>query len=99
MSCQCKTDKQRAKCIWWVGPESGFVQKNDATGETRIATGCFPDLVLDVLRYVVKSGNGTQAAVESTRNVIASGFVHIAECMPRLAPPADLKMIDAAPPE
>lgn len=96
MSCQCKTDKQRAKCVWWVGPEAGFLQVNDATGEQRLATGCFPQLALEILRYVVKATNGSAAAVESTRNVIAEGFGRVAETMVMIGP-HNGKLLDAPP--
>jgi hypothetical protein len=41
-------------------------------------TGCFYKVALDVMFELARSMNSAAAAVESSRNVIAEGFVRVA---------------------
>lgn len=78
MPCQCTTDKQRAKCTWWISGDGLPPEVNIATGEVRATRGCFPEVALRWLVDVSRTNHSAAAAVESTRNIIAEGFVHVA---------------------
>lgn len=88
MTCQCKTDKQRAKCIWWISESCGVWETNTVTGEQRLATGCFPSVLLRLMEFVVRTNNSAAAAVESNRNETAAGLQRVAHAigstLPRL---------------
>lgn len=65
-------------CPRWVSAEMGFMLKNDATSEFKPLTGCFYKVMLQMMYEVARSVNGAARAVESSRNVIAEGFIRVA---------------------
>lgn len=71
MPCQCATDRQRKKCVWWVGSEKGLIETNDATGEDKVIQGCLTDIILRWLVQSVKYSMANKATVEQVRNKIA----------------------------
>lgn len=73
-------------CPAWVGPESGTIilETNTATGEERPVSGCFYQVMPRLMVEVIKASNRPAAAIESTRNEIASGLARLAGAMPRL---------------
>lgn len=76
MPCQCKTDRQRSKCVYWIGPEAGIIETNDM-GEKRIATGCFPLIMIRYLGFVCKTNLSVAAAVEDNRNKLYQSLQNI----------------------
>lgn len=85
MPCQCKTDKQRAKCVWWIGPESGLIETNQATGEVRVVSGCFTEVALRWMRNLAMTDEINAAATTSLRNVIASSTEGVIPILDRIA--------------
>lgn len=82
MACQCKTDRQKERCIWWIGPDIGLVENNFQTGEVRVTTGCFPHVMLRWMTGVVKTNTGCAAAMESARNHFAAAVTQLATIAP-----------------
>lgn len=74
MSCQCKTDRHRAKCMWWIDKSDGIIETNPATGEIRFLTGCFPEVFFKLMEFVIHTNVSAASAVESHRNVVDNGF-------------------------
>lgn len=84
MACQCKTDKQRAKCHWWIGSEYGIFERNTTTGEQRLKTGCFTEIMIWLQTEGLKAMISNASAVESARNKIdgaMAGFGNAARAM------------------
>jgi len=48
--------------------------KNVVTGEVKLVSGCYYDIIVPLLFELCRSMNSAAAAVESSRNVIAEGF-------------------------
>lgn len=65
-------------CPRWVTAEWGFMSKNDATSQYRPMVGCFYKVALEMMFEFARSMNSAARAVESSRNVIAEGFVNVA---------------------
>lgn len=95
MPCQCKTDKQKAKCQWWIGPEMGILEKN-GSGEQRVATGCFPEVLIRWMGFVCKTNASAAAAVEDHRNHLVIGLQQLLPALGRIA--EDAKQIEHQPP-
>lgn len=70
MACQCKTDKQRARCPWWIGPEYGILKKHKDTGQHELKTGCFTEVMLWLQIDGLARMLSATSAVESARNKI-----------------------------
>lgn len=70
MSCQCKTDKQRSRCVWWCGPDEGIVESRiiDSKRESRVTTGCHPDIMRRWMSDMMAMIRGLTAANEDLRN-------------------------------
>lgn len=52
--------------------------KNVVTGEVKMVSGCYYDIIVPLLFELCRSMNSAAAAVESSRNVIAEGFIRVA---------------------
>lgn len=78
MPCQCSSDKQRARCIWWIDGEGLPPEVNTVTGEVRPTRGCFPEVALRWLVDVSKTNRSAAAAVETNRNEVAAGLGRVA---------------------
>lgn len=76
--CICPPGK---KCPLWVGHDWGVFEGNVATGEQRLVTGCFPKVMLRLMEFVIRSNNSAAAAIESSRNVVASGFAAVSQAI------------------
>lgn len=85
MSCQCKTDEQRSKCIWWIPKEAGLPFHSNPVQDVpdgpvtlnrpdKVVYGCFPDVVAQYLAYMISYIAGAQQGVEQARDEIAKGF-------------------------
>jgi len=46
-----------SKCPAWIGPESGIVESNPATGEERLLTGCYFPESVRISRHVIQAAN------------------------------------------
>lgn len=60
------------------------METNVATGEERPISGCFYQVMPRLMVEVIKASNRPAAAIESTRNEIATGFARLAGVMPIL---------------
>lgn len=67
MPCQCSTDRQRSKCVNWIGPEVGLLE-TDGKGNFRATTGCYPEIVLRFLTDLIRRTVGAASAIEDARN-------------------------------
>lgn len=68
-------------CPRWVDESWGFFEKDIASGEQRLITGCFYHVSLRMMYEYARSMNSAASAVESTRNVMATGFAGVARAM------------------
>lgn len=66
---------------WWE-----WVEANPVTGDERLRRDCGWQAMPSFLTEVIKASNRPAAAVESTRNEIATGFGRLAQM---LLPPPD----------
>lgn len=81
MPCQCKTERQRSKCMWWIDKAQGILETQPATGEVRFLTGCFPEVFFKLMEFVIKTNVSSAAAVESHRNIMDEGFKKLVPLM------------------
>ncbi len=100
MGCQCKTDKQRAKCPWYI--EDDELIEEDAFGNKRLARGCFPVIFLRWIKGVVKSNEQLAISNQEARNAAVKNAESIFEAaraldqvsQPLLMKHYDIKSID-----
>jgi hypothetical protein len=81
---RCPHRYSKAGCPCWITEKNGFLETNIQTGEERIVTGCFYEVMPKLMMHVVQAANRPAAAVESTRNEIAQGFQEIGKHMRHL---------------
>lgn len=78
---RCPHRYRKAGCPCWITEKHGFLETHIQTGEQRIVTGCFYEVMPKLMMHVVQAANRPAAAVESTRNEIVRGFDAIDERM------------------
>jgi len=83
MPCQCKTDKQKAKCMWYIPESEGLpFHSEGGFGEpNRKVYGCFPYVMGQYMAYIASYVAGAQKATEQMRDEVAGGFQVIAPAM------------------
>lgn len=85
MTCQCKTDEDRQKCMWWVDKAAGILETQPATGEIRFVTGCFPEVFFKLMEFVVKTNVSAASAIEGHRNTVFGGISQLTTLLGNLS--------------
>lgn len=70
-------------CPAWIGPENGFMERQDATGAERLVTGCFYPIVIRLMQHVIQAANRPAAAMNSWRNEMVEGIGKVARALQR----------------
>lgn len=77
MPCQCKTDRQKSRCVWYIPPDIGLIEEDPIGGQVRVVSGCFPQIMLRWMTGVVKTNTSCAAAMESARNHFAGAVTQL----------------------
>lgn len=81
-------------CPRWVSSEMGFMLKNDVTSEFKPLTGCFYQVMLQMMFEVARSVNSAARAVESSRNIIAEGFIKVVPAIALASRQAEVEQLE-----
>lgn len=74
---RCPNRYSKVGCPCWITEKHGFLETNVQTGEQRVVTGCFYEVIPKLMMHVVQASNRPAAAVESTRNELVRGLDEI----------------------
>ena len=85
MPCQCRTDEQRQKCMWWIDKAAGILETQPTTGEVRFVTGCFPEVMFRLFEFVVKTNVSAASAIEGHRNAVFDGVSQLTTLLSSLS--------------
>lgn len=66
-------------CPAWVRPELGFTETNDLTGEVRVLTGCFYEVILKVMVHIVRAANRPSVLLQELRTETGQAFSALAQ--------------------
>lgn len=83
---KCPYRYEAKGCPCWIEPEAGFMEKNIQTGEERLVTGCFYQVIPKLMAHMVAAVGQPRAALESWREEMIKGFDLLAKV--RRFPPA-----------
>ena len=86
MADHCKHCPHPDGCPAWIGPEHGFMETNVQTGDDRLVTGCFYQVIPKLMIHVVKAANRPAAAMQSFRNDVVAGLAQMIQAMPKALP-------------
>lgn len=64
----CPNKKAKNGCPCWIGPEQGLMETHVATGQERLITGCFYQVIPKLMYHVIAASNRPAAAMEELRN-------------------------------
>lgn len=65
---------EKYTCPAWIGAEAGYMETNVQTGEDRLVTGCFYQVMPKLMIHVVKASNRPAAAMQDLRNKLATAM-------------------------
>lgn len=83
---RCPHRHSKNGCPAWVDADHGFIEGNIATGEQRVVTGCFYQVVPKLMVHLVQASNRPAAVLQEMRNETAQAMGQIATAVQNMLP-------------
>lgn len=77
----CMFKGEDRPCPCWVDAVEGMTEQNAVTGEQRLITGCFYQVIPQLMVHCVKATHRPQAAMEACRNEVNTLRKDLADVM------------------